>query len=84
VKQWGRLAVRSVVLGIGFVGVDILLALLNGQANPFHYPGGLLGLPLTFLICPGGTIICLAGLARASYISRRAAGHPSTEQGARP
>jgi len=73
-KQWGTLAVRSVVLGIAFFGADLLIALLNGQATPFHFPGGLLGLPLTFLICPGGTIICLAGLVRASYISRRAGG----------
>lgn len=72
VKQWRTLAFRSVVLGMAFFGYDLLIALLHGQANPFHFPGGLLGLPLTFLICPGGTIICLAGLVRASYISRRA------------
>jgi hypothetical protein len=74
VRQWRRLAIRSVILGIAFFGADILIALLHGQANPFHFPGGLLGLPLTFLICPVGTIICLAGLVRASYINRKAAG----------
>jgi hypothetical protein len=74
VKQWGTLAFRSVVLGVAFFGVDVLIALLQGQANPFRFPGGLLGLPLTFLICPGGTVICLAGLVRAFYINRRAAG----------
>jgi hypothetical protein len=84
VKRWRRLAVRSVILGIAFFGADLLIALLHGQSNPFHFPGGLLGLPLTFLICPVGTIICLAGLARAYYISRRAASHPSTEQSAHP
>ena len=83
VKQWGRFAVRSVILGGAFFGADLLIALLHGQANPFHFPGGLLGLPLTFLICPVGTIICLAGLARASYISKRAAIHRSAEQSAR-
>lgn len=72
VKKWRTLAVRSVILGIAFFVVDLVIALLNGQANPLHYPGGLLGLPLTLLICPGGTIICLAGLVRASYISRTA------------
>ena len=72
VKQWWRLAVGSAVLGIGFFGVDFLVALSQGQSNPFHFPGGLLGLPLTLLVCPGGTIICLAGLLRAFYISRRA------------
>ncbi len=74
VKQWERLTVRSVVLGIAFFGADLLLSLLHGQANPLHFPGGLLGLPLTLFVCPGGTIICLAGLVRASYINRRAGG----------
>jgi hypothetical protein len=69
-KQWGTLAVRSIILGIGLYGVDFLIALLHGRANPFHFPGGLLGLPLTFLICPGGTVICLAGFVRASYVSK--------------
>jgi hypothetical protein len=84
VKKWGTLAVRSVVLGIAFFVVDLLIALLSGQANPLHFPGGLLGLPLTLLICPGGTIICVAGLVRASYTNRKAGGHPPTEQSARP
>jgi hypothetical protein len=70
-KQWRTFAVWSIGLGVAFFVVDSLLAVLHGQFNPFHYPGGLLGLPLTFFICPGGTIICLAGLARASYIVRR-------------
>jgi hypothetical protein len=83
-KQWGALAVRSIVLGGAFFAGDLLVALSHGQTNPFHFPGGLLGLPLTFLICPGGTIICLAGLVRASYISRRGTDHPPTEQRACP
>jgi hypothetical protein len=76
VKQWGRFTIYSIVLGVAFFGVDFLIALLNGQANPLHFPGGLLGLPLTLLVCPGGTIICLAGLARAFYINR---GHVGSE-----
>lgn len=70
VKQWQRLAARSVVLGIAFFGVDFLIAVLNGQTNPLRFPGGLLALPLTLLVCPGGTIICLAGLVRAFYITK--------------
>src|SRR5258708_34146924 len=46
-KQWGTLAVRSVVLGIGFFVADLLIALFNGQATPCTFPGGLLALPLT-------------------------------------
>ena len=67
VRRWVTLAVRSVVLGIAFFGADFLIALAHGVANPFRYPGGLLGLPLTFLICPVGTIISLAGVAEAFY-----------------
>ncbi len=67
VRRWVTLAVRSVVLGSAFFGADFLIALAHGIANPFRYPGGLLGLPLTFLICPCGTIICLAGVAKAYY-----------------
>lgn len=78
VKQWATLAVRSVVLGAAFFGADLLLALLHGHVNPLHFPGGLLGLPLTLFVCPGGTMICLSSLVRASYIvrmaSRRGAG----------
>jgi hypothetical protein len=81
-KQWGRLAAVSILLASALFGVDFLIALLNGQSNPLHFPGGLLGLPLTLFICPGGTIICLAGLVRAFYISRRADGYPPTEQNA--
>jgi hypothetical protein len=70
VKCWGRFTGYSVLLGVGFFGADLLLALVHGEANPFHFPGGLLGLPLTFLVCPGATMVCLAGLVRAFYISR--------------
>lgn len=68
--RWGSLASRSVVLGVAFFAADFLIALLNGQANPLRFPGGLLALPLTLLICPGATMICLAGLVRAFYIRR--------------
>ncbi|MGH9743059.1 MAG: hypothetical protein ACRD51_12000 [Candidatus Acidiferrum sp.] len=73
VKQWANFAAGSVVLGIAFFGVDLLLAYLNGHTNPLDFPGGLLGLPLTILVCPVATIICLAGLVRAFYISQTAA-----------
>jgi|SRR5579884_1048505 len=74
VRRWWKLAVGSVVLGVGFFGVDFLVALSQGQPNPFHFPGGLLGLPVTLFICPGGTIVCFAGLVRTYYLSRKAAG----------
>lgn len=69
-KRWATLTVRSIVVGTAFFAVDLLIAVAHGKANPFHFPGGLLGLPLTFLICPGCTIVCLAGFVRAIYRSR--------------
>jgi hypothetical protein len=74
VKQWGRFTLSSVVLGIAFFGADLLLAYLHGHPNPLRFPGGLLGLPLTLAVCPGFTLICVAGLVRAFYINRRAGG----------
>jgi hypothetical protein len=72
VNQWRRYTAWSIVLGVAFFGADLFLGYLHGYANPLHFPGGLLGLPLTLLICPGATIVCSAGLVRASYVSRRA------------
>lgn len=74
VKQWRKLTLSSVILGIAFFGSDLFWAYLHGHANPFLDNGGLLGLPLTFLVCPGATMICLAGIVRAFLISRRARG----------
>ncbi len=70
-KQWGRYTMWSVLLGLTFFGADLLLAYLHGQPNPIHFSGGLLGLPLTFLVCPGGTMVCVAGLVRAFYVDSR-------------
>lgn len=67
-KRWAILAGQSIILGIAFFGADFLIALANGKANPWHFPGGLLGMPVTLLVCPGGTIICLAGVVRAYYL----------------
>lgn len=32
-EEWRNLAVRSVILGIGFLGIDVLLAHLHGQTT---------------------------------------------------
>lgn len=67
---WAMFALESVLVGIAFLGVDWLEAYSQGQSNPMHM-SGLLGLPLTLLICPVGTMICLAGLVRAFYSQKR-------------
>jgi hypothetical protein len=69
-KEWRKLGVSSVILGFLFFAWDVVLAYLRGYANPFHFPGGLLGLPLTLAVCPGLTMICVAGLARALYLKK--------------
>jgi hypothetical protein len=68
VRGWRKLAVTSVILGIGFFGVDVLLAHLHGQTI-FQFPGGLLEPPLT-LATWGSAMVSVAGLARALYFNR--------------
>ena len=74
-KQWRKPILLSLIVGVAFFGCDLLLAHLNGQSNPLLFPGGLLGIPLTLAVCPGFTMICVAGLVRALYLSTRSAAH---------
>ena len=75
-NKWMKFARSSVVLGVGFLGCDALLAYFNnGHANPFSFRGGLLSIPLTLAVCPGFTMICLAGLLRARYLDKVSAPH---------
>jgi hypothetical protein len=67
-EGWRKLAVASVILGIGFFGSDVLLAHLHGQTT-LQFRGGLLGLPLT-LATWGTAMVSVAGLARALYLKR--------------
>jgi len=69
-NRWMKLARSSVILGVAFLGWDALLGYFNGQPNPFRFRGGLLSIPLTLAVCPGFTMICVAGLLRALYRSR--------------
>jgi len=69
-EEWKKLTRASVILGIAFFAGDELLAFLHGQINPLRFAGGLLGLPLTLAVCPGFTLICVAGLVRAHFLTR--------------
>lgn len=73
-KQWRKLILVSLILGVAFFAGDLLLAYLHGQTNPLLFPGGLLGVPLTLAICPGFTIICVAGFVRTLYLNRTSGG----------
>jgi len=70
-QEWRKFALNSLVLSIGFFGVDVLLAHLHGQTT-IQFGGDLLGLPLIFVIwcC---AMVSLAGFARAPYIRSKSA-----------
>lgn len=70
-NRWMKLAGSSIILGVGFLGWDALLAYFStGHANPFSFRGGLLSIPLTLAVCPGCTMICVAGLLKARYLDK--------------
>jgi hypothetical protein len=73
VATWAKLSLASVIAGIVLIGVDSLLGYSEG-AKPVFIGGGLLGFPLTVLVCPPFTMICVAGLVRALYVSRMEGG----------
>lgn len=72
-EEWRKFALGSVILGGGFFAIDVILAHVVGKTTTFRFPGGLLGLPLTFAIC-SCAMVSLAGLARALYLGRGSAG----------
>lgn len=71
-EEWRKLAIGSVILGIAFFGIDVLLAHLNGQKTS-QFQGGPLGLPVTFATW-GCAMVSVAGLARALYLNSARAG----------
>lgn len=73
---WIKHARSSVILGIAFLGCDALLGyFFYGHVNPFSFRGGLLSIPLTLAVCPGFTMICMAGLLRDRYVSKMSGPH---------
>jgi hypothetical protein len=71
VATWGRIALGSVILSVVYVGVDSFLGYLDG-AKPVFEGGGLLGFPVTVVVCPFLVMISVAGLARALFLSATA------------
>jgi uncharacterized membrane protein len=72
-KSLMRLAVGSVVLGVLFFGIDVLIGSLHG---PYHslidaagHAGGPFGIITTLLVCPGITIFAAASAVRARYVA---------------
>lgn len=66
-KKWGRTAIVSLLCGATFFGLDVLVGGSDGHYKTFIEAAshsGLLGLPVTILICPVGTIVALGGWLR--------------------
>lgn len=70
VAVWAKLSLMSVAAAIAWVSVDSLLGYSEG-AKPVFTGGGLLGFPLTVLICPPFTMISVGGFMRAVYVRSR-------------
>jgi hypothetical protein len=69
------LAVGSVVLGILFFGVDVLVGSLHGSYHSViedaGHAGGPFGIIATLFVCPGLTIFAAASAVRARYVTRK-------------
>ena len=65
---WSRAAWQSLALGLLFLIADLFWGHLLRQPSVLRGGGGLLGLPLVLLVCPGYTMISLAGAVRSSYL----------------
>jgi hypothetical protein len=75
VPAWRNYALWSVVVGILFFLVDLAVGQVSrGGAETLPVGGGPFGILLTLLVCPFFTMICLAGLIRASFIKRTSSG----------
>ncbi len=66
-KKWGHALILSLLFGAIFFAIDVLVGGLNGHYKTFLETAshsGLLGLPLTILVCPIGTVIALGSWVR--------------------
>lgn len=66
-KKWGRIVIISLLCGAIFFGIDALVGSWNGRHKTLIEAAshsGLLGLPVTILICPVGTIVALGSWLR--------------------
>jgi hypothetical protein len=67
---WRRLTIGSLILGVAFFVVDLLLGWLFKGLDYLPILSGSSGIILTFLVCPVFTMISMGGLVRALYITR--------------
>jgi hypothetical protein len=76
-NEWARAIVVSVVMGGVSFGIDMLIGLFNNpKLSPIEagtHAGSPFGFPLTVMLCPGFTMLAIAGLLRALLLRIRAA-----------
>lgn len=70
-RGWLQLVAGSFIFGTFFFGVDMLIGHFSRPNLPLFdaakQAGGPFGFGATLLVCPGFTIIAIAGFARALY-----------------
>ncbi|HLJ78105.1 MAG TPA: hypothetical protein VKT75_11865 [Acidobacteriaceae bacterium] len=67
-RKWGYAAIGSLLCGTVFFAIDVLVGSLDGHHKTFLEAAshsGMLGLPLTILVCPVGTVIAFGGWLRS-------------------
>jgi len=66
-KKWGHALIVSLLFGAIFFAIDVLVGRSDGHYQTFLEAAshsGLLGLPLTILVCPVGSVVALGGCVR--------------------
>jgi hypothetical protein len=68
-SEWAMAIVVSIVMGGVSFGIDMLIGLFNNpKLSPVEagtHAGSPFGFPLTVMLCPGFTMLAIAGLLRA-------------------
>jgi len=76
-RDWALAVTTSVVMGALSFGIDVLVGSINNPNLPLikagTRAGSPFGFPLTVVICPGFTVLAVAGLLRALLLRTDAA-----------
>jgi ABC-type transporter Mla maintaining outer membrane lipid asymmetry permease subunit MlaE len=68
-SEWARAIVASFVMGGVSFSIDMIVGLMHNSSLPpieaGTRAGSLFGFPLTVMLCPGFTMVAIAGLLRA-------------------
>jgi hypothetical protein len=80
-REWAMAVVGSILVGGASFGIDIVIGLIHKpKLSPIEAgtkAGSPFGFPLTVMLCPGFTMLAIAGLVRVLFLRSGAA---STDQ----